>query len=150
MFHIHKSLKNKRMKNRDALVDLGLLVLRVGIGVIFIFHGFPKLIGGVETWTQIGSTMSLIGINFAPTFWGFMAAFAEAVGGALIIFGFMHRPVALMLVFTMIVALLMHVTAGDPFGIYSNALKALVVFIALTITGPGRYSVDYRYFRAIA
>ena len=81
------------MRNRDALVDLGLLVLRVGIGIIFIFHGFPKLIGGVETWTQIGSTMSLIGINFAPTFWGFMAAFAEAVGGVPIVFGLMHRSI---------------------------------------------------------
>lgn len=138
------------MRNRDALVDIGLLVLRVGIGIIFILHGFPKLMGGVETWTQIGSTMSIIGINFAPTLWGFMAAFAESIGGFLIILGLMHRPIALMLVFTMIIALLMHVTGGDPFGIFSNALKALVVFVALFITGPGKYSVDYRYFRMIA
>ena len=138
------------MRNREALIDLGLLVLRVGIGIVFIFHGYPKLMGGVETWTQIGSAMSMIGINFTPAFWGFMAAFAEAVGGVLIIFGLMHRPIALMLVFTMIVALLMHVTAGDLFGIYSNALKALIVFVALLITGPGKYSIDYKYFRMIA
>ena len=138
------------MRNREALVDLGLLVLRVGIGIVFIFHGFPKLIGGVETWTHVGSTMSMIGINFAPAFWGFMAAFAEAIGGVFIILGLMHRPAALMLVFTMIVALIMHITSGDPFGIYSNALKALIVFVALLITGPGKYSVDYRYFRMIS
>lgn len=138
------------MINKNALVNAGLLVLRIGIGIIFIIHGLPKLMGGVETWTQLGSTMSMMGISFAPAFWGFMAAAAEAVGGLFIILGLLHRPVALMLVFTMIVAVLMHVMSGDPFGVYSNALKALVVFVALTITGPGKYSIDYHYFRIIS
>ena len=138
------------MINKNALVDWGLLVLRIGIGIIFMFHGFPKLMGGVETWSQLGSTMSLVGISFAPVFWGFIAAAAEAIGGVFIILGLLQRPVALMLVGTMIVAVLMHVTAGDPFGIYSNALKALVVFIALTLTGPGKYSIDYMLFRQIS
>lgn len=138
------------MRNRDTLVNVGLLVLRIGVGLIFIIHGVPKLMGGVEGWTQLGSTMSIVGISFAPAFWGFMAAATEVVGGLFIILGLLHRPVAVMLVFTMIVAVLMHVTAGDPFTVYSNALKALVVFVALAITGPGVYSVDYRFLRRIA
>ena len=138
------------MRSRDTLVNVGLLVLRIGIGLIFIIHGVPKLMCGVEGWTQLGSTMSIVGISFAPAFWGFMAAATEVVGGLFIILGLLHRPVAVMLVFTMIVAVLMHVTAGDPFTVYSNALKALVVFVALAITGPGVYSVDYRFLRRIA
>ena len=138
------------MRSKIAWVDLGLLILRIGIGIIFFFHGLPKLMGGVESWTQLGSTMSMVGINFAPAFWGFMAAFAELVGGIFIIFGLLHRPMALMLVFTMIVALLMHITAGDSFTVYSNSLKALVIFVALLVTGPGKYSFDYRYLRGIA
>ena len=138
------------MINREALVNAGLLVLRIGIGIIFIFHGFPKLMGGVETWTQLGSTMSVMGITFAPVFWGFMAAATEVGGGLFIIFGLLHRLVALMLIFTMVVALLVHVSAGDPFAVYSNALKALVVFVAFAISGPGVYSLDYKFFRRIA
>ena len=138
------------MINKNALINAGLLVLRIGFGIIFIIHGLPKLMGGVETWTQLGSTMSMIGISFAPAFWGFMAAAAEAIGGLFIILGLLHRPVAIMLVFTMIVAVLMHVMSGDPFGVYSNALKALVVFVALAITGPGKYSIDDNYFRMIS
>lgn len=138
------------MRNRDTLVNAGLLVLRIGIGLIFIIHGVPKLMGGVEGWTQLGSTMSIVGISFAPAFWGFMAAATEVVGGLFIILGLLHRLVAFMLLFTMIIALIVHVTAGDPFTIYSNALKALVVFVALVITGPGAYSLDYRFLRRIA
>ena len=138
------------MINREALVNAGLLVLRIGIGIIFIFHGLPKLMGGVETWTQLGSTMSVMGITFAPVFWGFMAAATEVGGGLFIIFGLLHRLVALMLIFTMVVALLVHVSAGDPFAVYSNALKALVVFVAFAISGPGVYSLDYKFFRRIA
>ncbi len=106
--------------------------------------------GGVETWTQLGGTMSMVGISFAPAFWGFMAAATEVFGGLFIILGLLHRLTALFLVFTMLIALLMHVMLGDPFTIYSNALKALVVFIALVITGPGKYSLDYLYFRRIS
>lgn len=138
------------MRNKIAWVDIGLLILRIGIGIIFLFHGWSKMTGGVTTWTQLGSTMSAFGITFAPAFWGFMAAFAEVVGATFIIVGLMLRPMSLLLIFTMIVALVTHLSMGDPFGIYSNALKALVVFVALLITGPGKYSLDYRYFRRIA
>ena len=136
--------------SRNTLTNAGLLVLRLGIGIIFIAHGLPKLMGGIESWTQLGSTMSIVGISFAPAFWGFMAAISEVLGGLFIILGLMHRLVALFLIFTMIIALVVHLTAGDPFTVYSNALKALVVFIALLISGPGIYSLDYKYFRRIA
>ena len=140
----------KRMLSRNTLTNAGLLVLRIGIGMIFIIHGVPKLMGGVKSWIQLGSTMSIVGVSFTPAFWGFMAVVAEVLGGLFIVLGLMHRFVALFLMFTMIIALLVHVTAGDPFAVYSNALKALVVFIALLISGPGIYSFDYKYFRRIS
>ena len=66
------------------------------------------------------------------------------------LFRSLHRLVSLMLIFTMVVALLVHVAAGDPFAVYSNALKVLVVFVAFAISGPGIYSLDYKFFRRIA
>lgn len=138
------------MARKEKLIHLGLLALRIGIGISFFFHGLPKMMGGVETWTGIGSTMGMLGIGFAPAFWGFMAALAETAGGILFAAGLLFRPAALMLTFTMAVALTMHLSNGDPFLQYSHALESLILFIATFISGPGKYSFDHKFFRKIA
>lgn len=124
----------------------GLLLLRVGIGLMFILHGWPKLAGGAERWEMLGQSMQAVGIAFAPTFWGFMAAFAETVGGLLLILGFLFRPACLLLVITMLVATAMHAVAGDGFGGYSHALEAAILFFSLLFIGPGKYSIDHELF----
>ena len=82
--------------------DLGLLIIRLGLGIMFIMHGYPKLTGGPEMWEKIGGAMGNVGINFLPVFWGFLAAFAEAVGGLLFALGLLFRPTAFALAFTML------------------------------------------------
>ncbi|MEZ4689878.1 MAG: DoxX family membrane protein [Ignavibacteria bacterium] len=60
--------------------DLGILIIRIGIGISFILvHGLGKITGGPALWEKLGGAMSSFGINFLPTFWGFMAAFSEFV-----------------------------------------------------------------------
>ena len=76
----------------DKYRDAGLLILRVGIGVMFVFNGYPKLIAGPETWAMIGGSMKALGVDFAPTAWGFMAALSECAGGILLVLGFFHPP----------------------------------------------------------
>lgn len=121
--------------------DLGLLLLRIGLGVSFLFHGVPKLRGGPDKWAALGGAMGALGMKFAPAFWGFMAGFSEAAGGALLILGFLFRPACLFLAVTMAVALNMHITKGDPFMLYSHALEDGIVFLCLILIGPGKYSL---------
>lgn len=121
--------------------DYGILIIRIGIGLMFILHGYPKITGGPETWMKIGGAMNTIGIGFAPVFWGFMAAFAECVGGACLVIGFLFRPALAMLIFTMFIAVMMHYTNGDGMKGYSHALESAIVFIGLFIAGPGKYAL---------
>ena len=100
-------------KYSESQKNFGLLFLRIGIGVMFIMHGYPKIIGGPDKWEKLGGAMSHIGIDFAPVFWGFMAAFAEFGGGILLLLGLMFQPACLMLAFTMLVATMMHLGKGD-------------------------------------
>lgn len=74
-------------------MELGLLCLRVGIGLVFVMHGWGKIID-VQQWHWLGSQMSHVGITFLPALWGFLAAAAEFVGGLCLVFGFATRIVS--------------------------------------------------------
>ncbi|QMU29803.1 DoxX family protein [Adhaeribacter radiodurans] len=128
--------------------NLGLLLLRVGIGWAFMMHGFPKIKGGPGFWEQLGGAMGNLGITFAPTFWGFLGAFAEFGGGFLLLLGLFFRPVTLMLFFTMCIATTSHISNGDDFNTYSHALEAGILFISLFFIGPGKISLDEKLFKA--
>ncbi|RAU82445.1 DoxX family protein [Pontibacter arcticus] len=136
------------IRHRYAAKNTGLLLLRVGIGFMFILHGWPKMMGGAPRWEMIGQSMELFGVGFAPMFWGFMAAFAETVGGLLLMLGLLFRPACFLLFITMLVAAAKHAFGGDGFGGYSHALEAAIVFFSLLFIGPGKYSLDYNFFRS--
>lgn len=135
-------------ENRYRTHDFGLLALRVGIGIMFTIHGYPKLTGGPEAWAQVGGAMKLVGLDFAPAFWGFLAAAAEAVGGQLIAIGLFFRWACVLLLGTMVVATIMHLSSGHDFSTYSHALEAVFLFFGLAFAGPGKYSVDQLLFPA--
>jgi putative oxidoreductase len=122
--------------------DLGLLIIRVGLGIMFIIHGYPKLMGGPEGWAGLGASTKYVGITFAPVFWGLMAALAEALGGFFILVGLLFRPACLLLIATLIVAALTHLGKGDGLSGASHAIEDAVMFAGLFFIGPGKYSVD--------
>ncbi len=127
--------------------DIGLFVLRLVIGLsMLVFHGWGKLQGGPERWEGLGGQMANLGIRFAPVFWGFMAMFAEVVCSALLVLGVLFRPSAAMLAFTMLVAVIRHLSlpedaSGAGWKGASHALELLGVYVALLLTGPGRIRV---------
>ena len=41
----------------DKHQHIGLLILRIGFGCMFLFHGLPKLFGGPEKWEKVGAAM---------------------------------------------------------------------------------------------
>lgn len=123
-------------------LDHGLLLLRIGIGIFYIFHGYPKLFGGPERWEAVGGAIGVLGLGFMPVFWGFMAAVAETFGGIFLILGLFTRPAAGLLFITMFVAALFHISSGDPYSSISHAGKMAVLFLSLIIIGPGKFSLD--------
>lgn len=119
--------------------DFGFLIMRVVVGGSFVMHGYPKFFGGPEKWAVLGS---MSGAPTAHLALGFLAAFAEFVGGIFLVLGLMTRVMCLLLVGTMLGALNYHIAKGDGYTAYSHALEMVGVFAGLFFMGPGKYSID--------
>jgi len=123
--------------------NLGLLLLRLGAGLAMaLLHGWGKITAGPERWAELGGVMGLIGLDFLPAFWGFMAAFAEFFGGLLVAAGLVFRPALFLLICTMGMAGTMHIVTGN--GNPEKALIFLLIYACLFLLGPGTYSADDR------
>ncbi len=121
--------------------NFGLLVIRVGLGIMFIYHGYPKLLGGVKTWAEIGAATKHVGIHFLPVVWGLLCALVETFGGFLLVLGLAFRPVCLLLLINLIVASASGMASG---GLQeaAHAVEDAIVFAGLIFVGPGKFSVD--------
>ena len=125
-----------------SYIDIGLLIFRLGLGGMFMWHGYPKITGGVEKWAALGKSMEIVGIAFAPAFWGFMSGFAEFCGGLFLAIGFLYRPACILLVSNMLVAFTTQMLSDKGLMKASQSLEDGFSFFAAFFVGPGKYSVD--------
>ena len=137
LFYLIAAMSTSIQKGRTAL-DLGLLLLRVSAGAFMLFgHGVSKFntaFGGGEI-----SFPDPVGIGATASF--YLVVFAEFFCSILLILGVYTRLVVVPLIIAMIVAVFMQ-HAGDPFGRVEKGAMYLAIFIALALTGAGRYSID--------
>jgi len=126
------------MKN-DNLTHMGLAILRIFASVFLIYgHGWPKLIRLINGDTEF---LDPFGIGSAPTL--FLAIIAEVLCPLLIILGFKTRWNAIPPAIAMFVAAFI-VHRADPFGTKEMALIYLVIFLSISLIGPGKYGLDKR------
>lgn len=122
----------------NSLSDIGLLILRVVIGIIFIYHGFPKLLNSSKM--SAGMRMSATAI--------FILGLAEVIGGVGSILGLYTQIAAIVLSIVMAGAIYMKIVKWKvPFsktGImgWEFDLMILAGALALLFLGAGNISVD--------
>lgn len=131
------------MCSLPVLQQLGLTIIRIGLGVILTIFGCQKLMSGTTNLAQIGSAVGLFGITWGYLWWGYAAALTELCGGLAFAFGFHTRIVAIPIACLLIVALRFHLQNNDPFMKWACALLCLCVVAGIFIAGSGIYSLDH-------
>ena len=127
-------------------MDTGLFVLRVVIGPLMAAHGAQKLFGWFGGYGLAGTAGYLESIGFRPgRLFATAASASEVAGGVLVALGlFGPAGPALILAVMIVAAISVHWEHG--LFAMSNGIELPLLYgaaaVALTLTGPGAYSLD--------
>ena len=124
---------------KEKLLSIGLLWLRMFVGLGAAHHGFGKVFGGHIDQFAIG--VGQMGFPM-PIVFAWAAALSEFLGGILLVLGLGTRFAGFFVFFTMAVAFFIHHKA-DPLDVKELAAAYGVVAGALVMTGPGCLSLDH-------
>ena len=128
----------------NKLRPLALLLLRLGLGIIFIYHGFPKL------FTHMSEAATAFPHMGFPSYFAYIAGIVEFFGGCLLIVGLFTRIAALLIAGEMAIALIkVHLPQGGPLAVgkYELPLALAVSAFTLVALGAGALSLDRLIFK---
>ncbi|KSU61850.1 oxidoreductase [[Bacillus] enclensis] len=128
------------------MVSLGLLIIRLVIGVLFIGHGAQKLFGwfGGHGLKGTGGWFESIGMKPGVTL-ALLAGLSEFVGGLLFVLGLLTPLAGILIAATMLMAII-KVHGQNGIWVTSNGyeynLTLIAVAIGVALIGPGQYALD--------
>jgi len=130
---------------KPFLTDIGLLLMRLMLGVVFMFHGSQKLFSAFDGrgLDAFASFLEKYDVP-APYFASVLTGCAEFFGGALVFLGLLQRLAVIPTIVVMLVAAF--VVHGDAFSSQQDGMEfpltLAAVLAGLGFTGPGRISIE--------
>jgi len=123
--------------------SLTLLLLRCGLGLVFIYHGYPKLIGSTERFVE---SFQAIGL---PGYFVYVAGVIESFGGLAIALGLFTPVVGIILLLEMAAAMWKYNFNEGIYAVREYELPLILglASLALAATGAGMFSLDHLIFR---
>ncbi len=134
---LNATLQSTAIENR--LAQVAWVICRVAVGLLMIHNGFSKL-ADVQGFAD--GVVSFIGLPY-PVFFTYCAAYAEIVSSILLVVGLFSRLNALILLFTMLIAVFFHLKKDGLHvpPLETASLYALWFSFFLT-NGGGLFSLD--------
>lgn len=130
------------------MADIGLLIIRLVIGLTFVGHGLQKLFGwfGGAGIAGTGQWIESLGIKPGGKYWAVYAGGFEFAGGILFTAGFLTWLGTALIVIIMIDAIVtVHFKNGywTDRGGYEYNFVLIAVTVGVALIGPGQYSLFY-------
>ena len=122
------------------------LFLRIGLGLVFIVHGYMKLFGGIEGTTGFFSSLSIP----LPGLFAVVVAIVEFFGGLAILLGAFTQVVSVLAFINMLFAfILVHGKNGFQVsnGGFEFVLALGLMALSLIFSGAGTISLDRLIFK---
>jgi putative oxidoreductase len=121
---------------------VALLLLRLGLATVFIYHGYPKLFGGTERFVE---SFQAIGL---PAYVVYIAGVIELFGGIALALGLFTPIAGLLLVLDMAAAMWKYNLNEGISAVREYELPLILGLAALAIaaTGGGPFSLDRLIF----
>lgn len=131
------------MRSLERLKPVALLLLRVALGIIFVYHGYPKLFGHTHETMEAFSHMGF------PRYFAYIAGIIEFFGGCVLVLGLFARIAGLLLAGEMAIALWRVqgiLSRPRAVGHYEFPLLLAVASFAIASLGAGLISFDHVLF----
>jgi putative oxidoreductase len=138
----HEAWK-KTMTFLKKLEPLALLLLRWGLALVFIYHGYPKLFGGTAKFIESFRALGL------PSYLVYVAGGIELFGGVALALGLFTSVAGLLLVLDMGVAMWKFNLNEGIYAVreYELPLVLGLASLVIAVTGGGAFSLDRLIFR---
>jgi putative oxidoreductase len=127
----------------ERLRPLALLLLRCGLALVFIFHGYPKLFGKTAVFVTAFEGLGL------PGYLVYVTAVIETFGGLMLLLGLFTPVAALLLLLDMGGAIWKYNFSEGLYAVreYELPLVLGLAALALATMGAGPFSLDHLIFR---
>ena len=124
-----------QLKKWEALT---LLLLRCGLAIVFIYHGYPKLFGSTGRFVEAFQTLGL------PAYFVYIAGAIEFFGGVALALGLFTRVAGLLLLLDMAAAMWKYNLNEGIYAVREYELPLILglASLAVSATGGGQFTLD--------
>jgi len=130
------------MRSLNSLHPLGLLLLRLAVGVIFVYHGYPKLLH------QGAGMQGFFSQHGLPGYFVYISGVLEVFGGGMLILGLFARAAGLLLAIEMAIAIWKVHSGGGITAVHNYEFPLVMgtAAFAIATASAGTISLDWPLF----